>query len=71
MHLTSKLQWNPETVYIGEVITDAFETNYIAFQCKYLGGTEKGEYQYQDQKADKSMLHSINSVLVDLVSKMK
>ena len=71
MHLTSKFQWNHKTVHIGEFISDAFETKYIASQCKYLGGMEKGDYQYQGPKVDESIFQSINSVLVDLGSKMK
>ena len=71
MHLTSKFQWNPKTVQIGKVISDAFETKYIASQCKYLGGMEKGDYQYQGPKVDESIFQSINSVLVDLGSKTK
>ena len=71
VHLTSKFQWNPKTVQLGEVRSNDFEKNYIACQCKDLGDTEKGDYQYQDLKADESILHSINSVLVDLGSNMK
>ena len=33
--------------------------------------TKKGYHQYQDQKSDESIFHSINSVLVNLGSKMK
>ena len=71
VHLTSNFQWNPKTVQIREVISGAFETKYIASQCKYLGGMEKGDYQYQGPKVDESIFHSINSVLVYLGSKMK
>ena len=71
MHLSSYFQWNPETVHIGEVRSDAFQTKNIAFQYKYLGDTEKEGYQYQNPKADESILHSINSVLFNSGSKMK
>ena len=70
VHLTSKFQWNPETVQLGEVRDDAFKPKYIARQCKYLGDTEKGDHQNQDPKVDESILHSIKSVLVDLGSNM-
>ena len=71
MHLTSEFHWNPDTVHIGEVRSNAFDTNYIACQCKDLGDTEEGDYQYQDLKADESILYSINSILVNLSSNMK
>ena len=71
VHLTSKFQWNPDTVQLEEVRANTFKAKYIAWQCKELGDTEKGGYKYQDPKSDESILHSINSVLVDLGSKMK
>ena len=51
-HLTSKFQWNPKTVHHEEVRAKIFETKYIACQCKELGYTEKGDYQYQDPNTD-------------------
>ena len=71
MHLISKFQWNPETVHLGEVKYDAFEKSYIASKCKDLGDRKKGDYHYRDPKTYESILQSINSVLVDLGSKMK
>ena len=70
VHLPSKFQRNPETVHLREVRAYAFETKYIERQCKYLEDTEKGDYQYQDPKAYESILYSVNSVLVDLGSRM-
>ena len=71
VHLTSKFQYKPETVHLGEVIANAFKENYKACRCKYLGDTKKGIYQYQYPKVYESIIHSIKSVLVYLGSKMK
>ena len=55
VHIIQKFQWNPKTVQLVEVRSDAFETKYIASQCRDLGDTEKGDHKYQDMKADESI----------------
>ena len=39
VQLTSKFQWNPDMVQLGEVRAGTFKAKYIAWHCKYLGDT--------------------------------